>query len=75
MTFMCILLQNIMHVDNLIVSFNEQVIGFHDARMPFGRTQVYSGMIHCFIVVCKEEGMLGFYKGASVALIKVRTVP
>ena len=47
------------------------MIGFHDARISFGRTQVYSGMIHCFIVVCKEEGILGFYKGATVALIKV----
>ena len=54
-----------------VISIVLQVIGFHDARIPFGRTQVYSGMIHCFIVVCKEEGILGFYKGASVALIKV----
>ena len=61
-----------MRVNDLDVSFVHQVVGFHDARIPFGRTQVYSGMIHCFITVCREEGMLAFYKGASAALIKVR---
>ena len=60
-----------MRCTGLLRSIVLQVIGFHDARIPFGRTQVYSGMIHCFIIVCKEEGILGFYKGASVALIKV----
>ena len=48
-----------------------QVIGFHEARKPFGRTQVYSGMIHCFHVVYKEEGLKAFYKGASVSVMKV----
>ena len=57
----------------MVNCFPLQVMGFHKARVPFGRTRVYSGMIHCFIIVWKEEGMLGFYKGASVALIKVST--
>ncbi|XP_065918241.1 mitochondrial thiamine pyrophosphate carrier-like [Dysidea avara] len=51
-----------------------QVIGFHEARKPFGRTQVYSGMIHCFHVVYKEEGLKAFYKGASVSVMKATLV-
>lgn len=49
----------------------DQVQGFEEARVTFGRTAVYSGAIHCFRRVVKEEGFLAFYKGTAPSVLKV----
>lgn len=37
----------------------------------FGPIPRYSSLIHCFTVVFREEGILGFYRGFSPSLVKV----
>ena len=49
-----------------------QVVGFEKAREPFGRVGQYHGMVDCFVRIAKEEGLMAFYKGTSVAILKVR---
>ena len=51
--------------------FMLQIQGFEKARSTFGRLQHYNGFIHCFVSIVRQEGVLGFYKGAFPALIKV----
>ena len=48
-----------------------QVQGFEKARRPFGRVGRYSGVIDCFRRIALEEGLMAFYKGAAVAILKV----
>lgn len=48
-----------------------QVIGFEKAREPFGKVGRYTGVINCFIRIARTEGIRGFYKGTSVAVLKV----
>ena len=50
-----------------------KVQGFHEARGTFGKVQSYSGMLNCFKVVAKEEGVAGFFKGLAPSTLKVRT--
>ncbi|XP_076312081.1 thiamine pyrophosphate carrier protein 1 [Tachypleus tridentatus] len=47
-----------------------QVQGFEKARKPFGSSRLYTGIIHCFVTVLKEEGFRGLYKGFSPSLLK-----
>lgn len=47
-----------------------QVQGFHEARGTFGKVQSYSGMLNCFKVVAKEEGVAGFFKGLAPSTLK-----
>lgn len=47
-----------------------QVMGFEDARRPFGATAQYSGLVHCLASIVRQEGMRGVYKGTGWALIK-----
>jgi solute carrier family 25 thiamine pyrophosphate transporter 19 len=46
------------------------VQGFEEARKVFGRTAHYSGAIHCFRKIVREEGVLAFYKGTAPSIIK-----
>lgn len=48
--------------------------GFHEARETFGKVQRYNGMLNCFKVVAKEEGITGFFKGLAPSTLKVRTL-
>ena len=48
-----------------------QVVGFEKARQPFGQVGRYTGIVNCFIKIAKAEGIRGFYKGTSVAVLKV----
>jgi len=50
------------------------VQGFHEARETFGKVQRYNGMLNCFKVVAKEEGITGFFKGLAPSTLKVRTL-
>lgn len=47
-----------------------QVQGFHEARETFGKVQSYRGMINCFKIVAKEEGLHGFFKGLAPSTVK-----
>jgi len=47
-----------------------QVQGFHEARETFGKVQRYNGMLNCFKVVAKEEGITGFFKGLAPSTLK-----
>ena len=46
--------------------------GFEKARQPFGRVGQYEGMVDCFRRIALEEGLMAFYKGAAVSVLKVQ---
>ena len=47
-----------------------QVQGFESARLHFGATQKYSGLISCLVQVGREQGLRGLYKGLTPGLLK-----
>ena len=70
----CCLLKGNKHASlapQLCIFSPNQVQGFEVARLPFGRVQRYRGTIDCFITIFRQEGLLAFYKGTSIALMKV----
>ena len=53
-----------------------QVQGFREVIRSGGleSVPVYNGVVHCITTVYKQEGILGFYKGAVPSLLKVSFV-
>ncbi|KAM3597386.1 uncharacterized protein V6R79_003973 [Siganus canaliculatus] len=47
-----------------------QVGGFESARAHFGQVRRYRGLLDCMVVIAKEEGIQGFFKGLSPSLLK-----
>lgn len=45
--------------------------GFKHARLHFGTVRWYSGTTDCVVSIFREDGLSGFYKGATPALVKV----
>lgn len=46
------------------------MVGFQEARVGFGVTNHYKGLVHYLISAVKQEGLTGLYKGVSWALLK-----
>ena len=51
-----------------------QVQGFEEARRPFGRLHLCSGLRSCVRTIVLQEGALGFYKGLLPSLAKAGCV-
>lgn len=51
-----------------------QVQGFESARVQFGATQQYSGLLSCLVRVARTEGVRGLYKGLTPGLLKAAVV-
>ena len=49
-----------------------QVQGFEQAWSSVGQTRQYVGALDCARTVWLQEGILGFYKGTTPSLLKVR---
>lgn len=47
-----------------------QVIGFEQARRPFGRVEHYRNAVHCVRRIVTVEGVRGLFKGAAPSLLK-----
>lgn len=47
-----------------------QIQGFEAARVRFGVTRKYHGMIHCMRDTIAYEGIQGLYKGLAPSLLK-----
>jgi solute carrier family 25 thiamine pyrophosphate transporter 19 len=47
-----------------------QIQGFETARQSFGRVQKFNGLLDCFRVTFKNEGVMGIYKGYYPSMLK-----
>lgn len=47
-----------------------QVQGFEEARKAFGAVRKYTGFMHCFFCIIREENITGLYKGLRPSLLK-----
>ncbi|KAL8587471.1 hypothetical protein ACOMHN_062204 [Nucella lapillus] len=57
-----------------VVKKRLQVQGFESARVKFGATQQYSGMVSCLVQMARQEGVRGLYKGLTPGVLKAGLV-
>ncbi|XP_064638602.1 mitochondrial thiamine pyrophosphate carrier-like [Lineus longissimus] len=47
-----------------------QVQGFEEARKQFGEVPIYRGLFNCLVMIVKDEGARGLYKGIWPSILK-----
>ena len=47
-----------------------QIQGFEEARIRFGRVVAYTGLLDCFLITLRQEGLVGLYKGVAPSILK-----
>ncbi|XP_076451957.1 mitochondrial thiamine pyrophosphate carrier-like [Babylonia areolata] len=57
-----------------VVKKRLQVQGFESARIRFGATRQYSGMVSCLVQIARQEGVRGLYKGLTPGVLKAGLV-